>query len=72
MIHTRPFDASRSFTGHSRTDAKKQNDAGFAGLANGYQAKSSIGLGCENSSGRLKGIEVALVIADCGLAVVCT
>ena len=33
-----PSDASRSFTGHSRTDATKQKLAGSRGLAVGYHA----------------------------------
>lgn len=42
---TLPSDASSSFTGVSRTDATKQNDAGLVGVAVGYQIKSRIGDG---------------------------
>lgn len=40
---TRPSDASKSLTGHSRTEARTQKDEGSIGEAVGYQAKSSIG-----------------------------
>ena len=66
-IRTRPFEASSNLTGHSRTDAKKQNDAGFAGLANGYQAKSNTGLACENATGGLNDEYDASKSKDCGL-----
>ncbi len=45
-VITRPSEASRSFTGHSRMDAKKQKDAGSCGDAVGYHVKSRIGAGC--------------------------
>ena len=42
-MYTRPSEASSSLTGHSRTEATKQNNAGFEAVAPGYQTKSSIG-----------------------------
>lgn len=48
-VHTLPEAASRSFTGHSRTDTKKQYKAGLAALAPGYHAKSRTGDGCWNT-----------------------
>lgn len=44
-IRTRPSEASSNFTGQSRTDAKKQNEAGSLGEAVGYHVKSSTGAG---------------------------
>ena len=49
---TRPFDASSSFTGESRTDETKQKDAGSFGDAVGYHKKSTIGAGCCRVKGR--------------------
>ena len=46
--HTRPSEASSSLTGHSRTEATKQKDAGSFAVAPGYQTKSSIGEGSRN------------------------
>jgi hypothetical protein len=40
---TLPSDASSSFTGVSRTEATKQNDAGLLWVAAGYQRKSRMG-----------------------------
>jgi hypothetical protein len=40
---TRPSDASRSLTGHSRIEARKQKDEGSVAEAAGYQVKSRIG-----------------------------
>lgn len=40
-----PSDASSSFTGFSRTEATKQNEAGSMDIADGYQMKSRIGDG---------------------------
>lgn len=48
MSRTLPSDASSNFTGVSRTEATKQNDAGLVGVAAGYQAKSRMGDGCWN------------------------
>lgn len=49
-IHTLPSDASSSLTGHSRTEATKQNDAGSPQVAAGYHAKSRMGAGWGNHS----------------------
>lgn len=46
---TRPSEASRSFTGHSRTDARKQKDDGSFGEAAGYHVKSSMGADCRRT-----------------------
>jgi hypothetical protein len=46
---TLPSEASNSFTGHSRTEATKQNEAGSRGDAVGYQTKSSTGAAWGNS-----------------------
>jgi hypothetical protein len=46
FTHTRPSDALSSLTGHSRIEAKKQNEAGSDTAARGYQAKSRMGAAC--------------------------
>ena len=43
---TLPSEASMILTGHSRTEARKQNEAGSWGVAEGYQRKSRMGAGC--------------------------
>ena len=43
---TLPSEASSNLTGHSRTDATKQKDAGSYGEAVGNQMKSRIGAAC--------------------------
>ena len=46
---TLPFEASRSFTGHSLTEARKQYKLRSEAVAPGYQAKSTIGDGWRNT-----------------------
>lgn len=43
---TFPLLASRSLTGHSRTEAMKQKLLGVEAFAPGYQARSSTGAAC--------------------------